>query len=111
MSRHDRTLAAVSAIALIAMIGLALSPRWVLYPAIGVAFLLWIAGLIWMVLTADPAGGACDRIDEELTANERRHLRQIKHEREHPPRLMLVREQGADVIRFLPPSHDRDSAS
>jgi hypothetical protein len=58
----------------------------------------------------------CDRIDQELDAedrerNVRRHLRQIDRERNHPPRLAIVREQGADVIRFLPPSPDRGDAA
>jgi hypothetical protein len=62
-------------------------------------------------ITAKPPGCADDRIDQELDANDRRHLRQIDRERAHPPRLMLVREQGADVIRFLPPSSDRGDAA
>jgi CHASE2 domain-containing sensor protein len=109
MTRHDRTLAAVSAIALIVITILAFSPAWVLYPAIGVAFLLLLAATLWAIRTSEPPGGSCDRIDQELDAedrerNVRRLHRQMDRERAHPPRLAIVREQGADVIRFLPPS-------
>jgi hypothetical protein len=108
MSVHTRHLAAVTAIALIVMAGLALSPRSVLYPAIGVA-------LIWMLRTSEPPEGPCDRIDQDLDAedrerNVRRLHRQLDRERNHPPRLAIVREQGAQVIKFLPPSDRGDAA-
>jgi hypothetical protein len=115
MSVHTRHLAAVTAIALIVMAGLALSPRSVLYPAIGVGFLLWIVALIWMLRTSEPPEGPCDRIDQDLDAedrerNVRRLHRQLDRERNHPPRLAIVREQGAQVIKFLPPSDRGDAA-
>ena len=70
-----------------------------------VAFFAYLGTLIALVNreTTD-VDRECDRIDQELDANDRRHLRAIKHEREHPPRLAIVREQGVDHIRYLPPS-------
>jgi hypothetical protein len=77
-----------------------------------VAFLLYVGGLLALVnRKITDVDRECDRIDQELDAGERRHLRQINRERAHPPRLMIVKEQGADVIRFLPPSPDRDTAA
>jgi hypothetical protein len=96
--------------ALMAFIGFALTiiiGGWSLGALL--AFGLFIGALIYLVNRETMH--TLDKTDEELTANERRHLRQIKHEREHPPHLMLVKQDGVDHIRFLPPSSGRGDAA
>lgn len=58
---YARTLASITATALVLIVVLAFAPWWVAAVALFV-----FAGFAWLVATAEPAGGYCDWADRRL---------------------------------------------